>query len=53
MAGVNKKLGYQEAELEEAGACLFVMKIALAQGFKRIVMEGDCLTLISKRQRKR
>jgi len=30
MAGIDKKLGYQGAELEEEGACLFAMKKALA-----------------------
>ena len=38
--------------MEEAGACLFAMKKALAHGFRRIVVEGDCLSLISKLQRK-
>jgi len=50
--GVNQKLGYQGVELKEAGACLFAMKKALAHGFRIIVMEGDCLTLIFKLQRK-
>jgi len=52
MASVDQKLGFQGAELEEAGACLFAMKKALAHGFRKIVMEGDCFTLISKVQRK-
>ena len=48
MAGVSQKLGYHGAELEEAGACLFAIKQTLAHGFRNLVVEGDCLALISK-----
>ena len=47
IAGVNQNVGFQEAELEEVRECLIAIKIALAQGFKRIMMEGDCLASFS------
>jgi len=52
LTGVSQQVGFQGAVLEEAGACLFAMRVALEHGFRRIVMEGDCLTLISLLQRK-
>ena len=51
LAGVSQKMGYNGAELEEAGACLFALKQALAHGFRNLVIEGDCLALISKLRR--
>ena len=47
MASVDQQLGFQGADLEEAGACLFAMKKALGHGFRKIVMEGDCFTPVS------
>ena len=51
LAGVSQKMGYNGAELEEAGACLFAIKQALAHGFRNLVIEGDCLARISKLRR--
>jgi len=39
-------------ELEEARVCLFAMKIALARGYKCIIMEGDRLSIISRVRKK-
>ena len=50
MAGVRPGIGCYELEYVEAMACRWAMQQALEKGFETIIMEGDCLGLISKLQ---
>ncbi|KAJ8433803.1 hypothetical protein Cgig2_025966 [Carnegiea gigantea] len=48
LAGVKQDQGFQGAELEEARECLFALRKAVLHGFTRLVVEGDCISLIDR-----
>ena len=41
LAGVDHNVELQGVEVEEARACLFAMKKAVAHGLRRIIVEGN------------
>ena len=46
--GVKQGDGFSDPETEEAQACLFALRIAVAYGYRRLEVEGDCLGLFGK-----
>ena len=50
LLGVRQNMGFSSPEEEEARACHFALGIALAYGYRRLIVEGDCLALIGKLQ---
>ncbi|KAJ8431091.1 hypothetical protein Cgig2_007507 [Carnegiea gigantea] len=40
------------SEVEDALACVYALQRAQRQGFRNVIMEGDCLSLISKLKKK-
>ncbi|KAJ8427602.1 hypothetical protein Cgig2_020728 [Carnegiea gigantea] len=52
MVGVKQDSGFLRPELEEARACYFVLKYAIAHGLNSLIVEGDSQSLLSKIHRK-
>ena len=50
LAGVQQNPGFASPEVEEARACLHALRSAMSQGFRRLIIEGDCQPLIRKLQ---
>jgi len=48
MRGVKQGKGFLGAELEESHPCLFAVQQALDRAFRKVIIKGDCLSLISK-----
>jgi len=48
MAGSSQGRGFTNAELEETRACLFAIKQVLMHGFDWLIVERDCLSLVTK-----
>ncbi|KAJ8439672.1 hypothetical protein Cgig2_017945 [Carnegiea gigantea] len=49
---VQQASGFTEAELEEANACLLALRRAGELSYRKIIIEGDCSSLITKLQTK-
>ncbi|KAJ8449481.1 hypothetical protein Cgig2_002278 [Carnegiea gigantea] len=52
MAGSYQWVWFQGAELEETRACLFALNQVQRHGHDRLIVESDCLSLVSKLQKK-
>ena len=52
MVGSCQGMGFQGAELEETRACLFALNQVQRHGHDRLIMESDCLSLVSKLRKK-
>jgi len=52
LMGVKQGDGFSDPETEEARACLFALRTAVAYGYRRLEVEGDCLNLIGRLQSK-
>ncbi|KAJ8451527.1 hypothetical protein Cgig2_018161 [Carnegiea gigantea] len=52
MAGSCQGMGFQGAELEETRACLFALNQVQRHGHDRLIVESDCLSLVSKLRKK-
>ena len=50
LAGVQQNKGFVSPEEEEARACLYALRSAIAHGYRRLMIEGDCRSLIRKLQ---
>ena len=48
LMGVKQGEGFSDPETEEARACIFAIRTVGAHGYRRLVVEGDCLSLIGK-----
>jgi len=48
LLGVQQGDGFSDPETEEARACLYALRCALAHGYQRLEVEGDCLSLIGR-----
>jgi len=50
LAGVQQNKGFVSPEEEEARACLYALRTAIAHGYRRLMIEGDCQSLLRKLQ---
>ena len=48
LLGVQQGDGFSDPETEEARACLFALRCAMAHGLRRLEVEGDCLSLVGR-----
>ena len=48
LMGVKQGDGFSDLETEEARACLFALRCTMAHGFRRLEVEGDCLSLVGR-----
>jgi len=52
LVGVKQHVGFSTPEIEEARACQFALCTTMAYLYGHLVVEGDCLALISKLHKK-
>ncbi|KAJ8444225.1 LOW QUALITY PROTEIN: hypothetical protein Cgig2_028106 [Carnegiea gigantea] len=52
IVGSCQGMGFQGAELEETRACLFALNQVQRHGHDRLIVESDCLSLVSKLRKK-
>jgi len=52
LAGVKQNKGFSSPEEEEARACYHALRTAITYGFRQLMIEGDCQSLICKLQSK-
>ena len=52
LAGVKQNKGFSSPEEEEARACYHALRTAITYGFRQLMIEGDCQSLIRKLQSK-
>ena len=48
MAGCCQGVGFLGAKFKETRACLFALKKVQTQGHDKVIVESDCLSLVSK-----
>ena len=52
LAGVKQNMGFSSPEEEEARACYYALRTASTYGFRQLIVEGDCQSLINKLNRR-
>jgi len=48
MMGVKQDKGFSDPEAKEARVCLFALRTAVDNGYRSLVVEGDCQAFIGR-----